>query len=113
MHVDMKNAWQQPGDITDVPRIDAAKNSNFMASSTRWLTSSNYVAIKNISLGYTFPESILSKMGIKGMNAYVSGDNLSLFCKRKGMNPQEAMSGVTSNTYSMARIFTFGVNLTL
>lgn len=113
MHEDMKDAWQKPGDITDVPRIDAAKNSNFTASSTRWLVSSNYVAIKNISLGYTFPQSILSKIGVKGMNAYVSGDNLGLFCKRKGMNPQESMTGVTSNTYSMARIFTFGVNLTL
>jgi TonB-linked SusC/RagA family outer membrane protein len=113
LSTDILKSWQKPGDITDVPRIDATKNSQLNAGSSRWLISSSYLSLKNVSLGYTVPAKYVLKAGLKGMNAFFSADNLGMLCARKGLNPQVSFAGVTNNTYIMAKVFTFGVNITL
>lgn len=113
LHPDILKSWQKPGDQTDVPRFDATKSSQINATSSRWLISSNYLSLKNITLGYTVPSSLVGKIGVKGLSAYISGDNLGFICKRKGLNPQVSFGGTTNNTYVTARIFTFGVNVNL
>lgn len=113
LHKDILKSWQKPGDITDVPRIDVTKNAQLNAGSSRWLVDADYLALKNISLGYTFPTKLVSKAGIKGLSAYFSGDNLGMLTKRKGFNPQQNFGGTTSNTYVMSKVYTFGVNVTL
>lgn len=113
LHTDILDRWQKPGDITDVPRIDNNKNTLLNASSSRWLIKSDYLALKNISIGWNVPKRWLSKASISSLNVYFAGDNLGLICARKGMNPQAAFSGVTSNTYLPARIYTVGLNIVL
>jgi TonB-linked SusC/RagA family outer membrane protein len=110
---DILNAWQKPGDITDVPRIDNTKNAQLNAGSSRWLVKSDYIALKNVTLGYTVNSKYLAKANIKSLNAFFAADNLGMLCARKGFNPQTNFGGTTNNTYVMSRIFTFGVNLTL
>ena len=92
-HKDIEKRWQNPGDITDVPRLsmdygggaDATNYAN--ATSTRFLTSRSYLNLSNIRLGYTFPRSITSKLKIGGLSVYVSGDNLFYLSSRKGYVP--------------------------
>ena len=89
-HKDIENRWQQPGDITDVPRLtnnygggdDGTSYAN--ATSTRFLTSRSYLNLSNLRLGYTFPQSITSKLHLGGLSVYVSGDNLFFLSARKG-----------------------------
>ncbi len=109
---DIEKRWQQPGDITDVPRMEKG-NNNITAASTRFLTSATYLNIRNVTLGYTLPDKLLSHAGFKSMRAYVSCDNLGLFSKRKGMDPQSAFNGNASYTYSPVRTIVFGINLKL
>lgn len=113
LHPDVLNSWTKPGDVTDVPRIDVTKNSFQNASSSRWLVDADYLALKNITLGYTFPAKMVKKAGLKGLSAYFSGDNLGMITKRKGFNPQQNFGGTTSNTYVMSKVYSFGVNVTL
>jgi TonB-linked outer membrane protein, SusC/RagA family len=113
LSTDILKSWQKPGDVTDIPRIDMTKSSQLNAASSRWLISSSYLSLKNITLGYTVPTKYTTKAGIKGVNAFFSADNLGMLCARKGLNPQTSFNGVTNNTYIMAKVFTFGVNLTL
>ena len=89
-HKDIENRWQQPGDITDVPRLTsnygggADGTSYANATSTRFLTSRSYLNLSNLRLGYTFPQSITSKLHLGGLSVYVSGDNLFFLSARKG-----------------------------
>jgi TonB-linked SusC/RagA family outer membrane protein len=108
---DMLKRWQKPGDITDVPRMDASKTTAFNAASSRWLTSSTYFAFKQFTLGYTVPKVLTDRIDLSQVRVYASGENLFLNSKRVGMNPQQEFTGVTSNVYSPARIFTLGVNV--
>jgi hypothetical protein len=58
------------------------------------------------------PKSLLQKVKLANAQFVLSGENLAIWSKRKGMNAFDAFSGVTSNTYSFARTWAGGISLT-
>ena len=111
--IDLLRRWQKPGDITNVPRMDAGQTAAFGAQSSRWLTDASNINIRNITVSYVFPQTVLSRIKMQNARFYISGENLALFSKRKGMNVEQTFTGVTSNVYNPARVITAGINLTL
>lgn len=111
LHKDALRAWKNAGEITDVPRMDNSKTGVFDVASTRWLIDASFLNIRNMSLAYTFPTPVLSKINASSARVFVSGENLQWFSKRKGLNVQQSFTGVTSNTYVPARVLTVGLNV--
>ena len=114
MHPDVKKAWKQPGDITDIPRLDAnaTHNTNVSQSySTRWLTSSDYLNLRSVSLGYNMPKDLLKKISLKSARLNLTCENVFMLKARQGMNPQANFTGLTYNEYMPARTFTLGLNV--
>lgn len=111
LHVDELKRWQKPGDVTDVPRLDNAQQSNFAGASTRWLTDASYLQLNMVTLNYALPKKWLSTIKAGGANIFVSGENLALFSKRKGMNVSGSFNGTVDNTYNFSRIMSLGVNV--
>lgn len=111
LHTDMLKRWKQPGDNTNIPRLENSKTGVFDAASTRWLTSGTFLNIRTITLAYEFGKNVLSRLNASSMSVYFSGENLFLFTKRKGMNVNQAFTGVTSNAYTPSRIITAGVSI--
>ena len=97
-HTDILNRWQMPGDATDVPRLDGNFTSNVNSTSTRFLTKADYLNLNNVRLGYSFTQDQLKSNFLKGIDLWVSGDNLMLLSARDGFNPQTAETG-GSDTY--------------
>lgn len=113
LHVDVLNRWQKSGDVTDVPRMDQGRVTDFNAQSSRWLIDASYLNIRTLNLSYNLPKSLVSKMKVNNGQFFVSVENVAFFSKRTGMNNQQAFSGVTSNAYPPARVFTAGFTLNL
>lgn len=112
-HIDIAGRWKNPGDVTDIPRLDESRTADFNAgTSTRWLISGNSLSVRSVRLSYDLSPNIAKKLNIQGAQILLSGENLALFSKRKGMNPQSAFSGVTSNEFGFARTFAGGLSLT-
>lgn len=111
-HRDIMKRWQKPGDVTDVPRLDNTRSSQYGAASTRWLTDASYLSINNISLAYNLPRDITSKIGSSGARVFVSAENVHFFTKRKGMNVNGSFAGTTSDSYDAARVINAGISLT-
>jgi len=109
--VDILDRWQEPGNKTDVPRMDASQTSNFNATSTRWLTDAGFLNLRSLVLSYDIPRNIASKVGMSRARVYISGENLFLINARKGMNVQQNFSGTTSNVYTPNRVVTLGLNV--
>ncbi|NMH26710.1 SusC/RagA family TonB-linked outer membrane protein [Flavobacterium silvaticum] len=112
---DIRNAWQQPGDITNVPRLSsgyAVNDTQVNGTSTRFLTKADYLSINNVRLGYTLPSRFIDRMDIKYLNLYVSGDNLAMWSARKGLNPQ-TISGNANNSgiYMPMTTFSLGAKI--
>ena len=86
--------------------------SNNAGTSTRWLTSGNYLVVKNIALTYDLPKRWLTPMQIQGLAFTLSCENLYTASARKGLNPQYSFGGTTdSNDFVTARVFSAGINV--
>ncbi|HVV04141.1 MAG TPA: TonB-dependent receptor [Puia sp.] len=85
-------------------------------SNSRYIYSGSHMWIKNISIGYTFNPAT-PKLMFKSLRLYASGDNMFLFTKYPGSNPEVnnrggINPGLDDEAYPLARTFTFGVNFT-
>jgi hypothetical protein len=113
LHVDALNRWQQPGDITDVPKMDVTGSAQTNAGSDRWLIDGSYLNLRSVNLSYNLPRTLLQRISVKGATLYVAGENLGWMSKRQGMYVSGNFAGTTSNTYTPARTFTVGLNVNL
>ncbi len=115
--VDQLNRWQQPGDITNVPQARLYAG-NGTAHSTRFLADADFIRLRNISLGYSLPNTVIDKMGLSKLRVYLTAINLLTITNYPFEDP-EARSDVNGqNTpgetfYSSppAKTITVGVNI--
>ena len=104
-HTDILNRWQQPGDVTNVPRLSNDVDLNVNSSSTRFITKADYLALNNVRVGYSIPQVWTEGIGVNSLSIYVSGDNLFLFSERDGFNPSTNIAG-SSSTYRYSPLST-------
>ena len=100
--------WQKPGDVTDVPRIEVAGKTT---TNDRYLVDGSYFAIKNITLGYTFPKKWLSKIEVSALRLFVTADNIMMFNHLDGMDPQYNFTGSVSYSYAPSRAVVAGIDI--
>lgn len=96
-HEDILNRWTPQNTNTDVPRVAFLDPNNNGRDSNRpgWLQDGDYFRINTISLGYSLPESLTSKMSLAGARFYVTFQNVAVFSKYEGYNP-DFQAGVLS-----------------
>ena len=110
-HNDIANAWTPENRFTDVPRLNY--NDKYANStSDRWLVSSDYLSLNNITFGYTFPKKWMRAIGLNSVRVYGAADNVALFCARKGMDPRKGTMSTTTSTYGALRTFSGGIKVT-
>jgi len=67
--------WKNPGDITDIPRVSLSFPTGHRTSS-RWIYDGSYIRLRQLSIGYNLPESVVQSLKISAARLYVSGTNL-------------------------------------
>ena len=89
-------------------------------ANSRFIESSDYFRIKNVTLGYDVPVKRLKSIGITGLNVYVNVQNLLTITNYTGLDPevgnlpdnsqanQNAGRGIDFNAYPVNRMFLFG-----
>jgi hypothetical protein len=100
-----------------LPRPSTYDNIN-NAVSSRIIEDGSYLRIQNVTLGYSLPLDMISKLSLSRLRIYASGQNLYTFTKYKGYDPevgaynQDALlSGVDNGRYPVPRQITFGFNV--
>ncbi|MFP4023710.1 MAG: SusC/RagA family TonB-linked outer membrane protein [Thiohalospira sp.] len=110
MSVDLLDAWTPENSSSDIPRLDAnASNAN--ARSSRYLVDASYLRLRNVTIGYTLPSDLASRIKMENVRLYVSGDNLYTLFGTQGLDPEVNIQGTTDNRYPQLKTFSFGVNL--
>ncbi|MGC1240053.1 MAG: SusC/RagA family TonB-linked outer membrane protein, partial [Chryseosolibacter sp.] len=109
-HTDIRNRWQQAGDVTDVPRVSNSRDANVSSTSTRFLTKADYMVLNNVRLGYNLPSKLISGAKMTAASVWVSGDNLWLKSERTGFNPSTDEAG-TNTMYRYNPLSTFSAGL--
>ena len=103
--------WQQAGDITMVPRMATANYASNLRPS-RFLEDGSYMRLKNISIGYRLPGSLLSKMRMSSARVYFSAQNLFTLTNYTGLDPEMTATASTGLTQGI-EFFTMPQPLTL
>jgi hypothetical protein len=77
----------------------------------------SYTRVKDVTLSYTMPQSVLDKIKLAGATIYLSGRNLYTFTNWQGWDPETDFAfrgtGDWTNDYPVVRTITFGLNVTL
>ncbi|MDR0333776.1 MAG: TonB-dependent receptor [Dysgonamonadaceae bacterium] len=112
--VEMLNRWTPENRDTDVPRLqsDAFAGGAWTNQSTRFLVDASYVRLKNLTLGYNIPSSILTPLHITSCRVFLAGENLFTIFGAEGMDPEQALNGVSYFRYPAMRTASVGVNIT-
>ena len=110
-HKDIYNAWTPENPTSNIPRLNASdKYTN--SASTRWLTSSDYLSINNITVGYTLPQQLVKKVMLDKVRVYFTDDNVALISARKGLDPRQSYISATTALYTPIRTISGGISLT-
>ena len=109
-HKDIYKAWTPDNRYTDVPRLNAQDRYSYSVS-TRWLTSSNYLSINNITVGYTLPSNWAKKLMMEKLRVYFTADNVGLLSARKGLDPRQSYTTATTSLYTAIRTISGGISL--
>jgi hypothetical protein len=112
-HRDILKRWTSTNTQTDVPRLEGYADYNNVDD--RWLTRSDYMAVKNITFGYQLPKSLLSACQIESLRVYASAENPWFMSRRQGMDPRLYFDGIQTSediNYAPMKTFSFGVNVT-
>lgn len=110
-HKDINKAWTPENTKTDVPRLDYG-DDYASSTSTRWICSSNYLALNNITFGYTLPHDLTRKAYLETVRVYFAADNVALWSYRDGLDPRQSFTYATTARYTAIRSISGGLKIT-
>ena len=108
--------WSGPGTSNTTPRAIYGNTWNTQNSS-RFLEDGSYIRLRALNFGYTLPTQVANKMGMKRLRVYVQGDNLYLWTKYRGFDPEVTSDfdpqfiGQDNLILPQLRSFNVGVNI--
>lgn len=111
------NAWTPTNQNTMIAELRYMKTYYDSYPDTHWLQDGSFIRLQNVSIGYTFHESFLKRIGLQKMRVYTSGQNLFLLTNYKGYDPEVSThgsafgQGIDDFGEPRARTYTLGLNL--
>ncbi|TXK36728.1 TonB-dependent receptor [Pontibacter qinzhouensis] len=103
--------WTPNNPSSSTPRAifnDPNKNTRV---STRFVEDGSYLRVKNVTLGYNLPQSIIGRAKMSLVRIYVSGQNLFTFTNYTGFDPEVGINGVDLSVYPLSRTLSAGINV--
>lgn len=89
--IEVLRRWQNPGDITDVPRFRFEGNNPNNRISTRYIQDASYARLRNVTVGYSLSDKTLDdafKGVVSKFRFYLQSQNLLTLTKYSGLDPE-------------------------
>ncbi len=109
---------------TNIPRISNGPNDNYERHSSKWVEDGSYLRLKNVSLSYNLPQSLLSKQKIvRAVRVLVGAQNLATITNYSGYDPEvgayigrdsgagNQAIGVDNGRYPSTLVYTFSLGV--
>lgn len=123
--------WNNLDPISGVLVTDPSALTALNANTTMWspnmkqyvfsdwaVEDGSFIRLNSLSLGYTFPKTLISKIGFSNLRLYATGNNVFILTKYSGLDPEVSTRrktpltpGVDSSPYPRSRQVVFGLNL--
>jgi len=107
--------WQKPGDISNNSRYIFGSANNANAESSRWYYKGDFIRLRDLTLSYELPKSVLDKVRLDRANFYIRGTNLwtKAFDKNITFDPEQGLNGANNLQVLMQRTISIGLTLGL
>ncbi len=113
------DAWTESNKNTTVPKAEPVRNfsTNNNTHSSYFIEDGSYFRLRTLSLGYNFPNTVLSPVGLNNLRLYVQATNLFTITKYTGLDPELQASnpmffGQDNGNYPNQKSVLVGLNLT-
>lgn len=97
---------------------DLQRTDNNYQRGSMLVEDGSFVRLRNVTIGYNLPKSLISKLRIESLRVYVSGQNLHTWTKYSGYNPEVSSRpsdplspGIDYGNYPVPRIYSMGINM--
>lgn len=108
--MDINKMWKKPGDIAELPMF-TYENPNVYTSS-RFMMSTDYLRLKNITLGFTTPKKWFGNSGFEGIRLYVAANNLfTIKDKNLNVDPETPVGGIVGLRTPQLRTVNVGLEI--
>ena len=101
----MLNVWTKPGDVTDIPKLGET-----IQFDSHLVENASFLRLKNVTIQYQLPKSLLKHTGLSNVNLFAIGRNLLTWTKYRGYDPEPDTNLVRFN-YPNTRQYVFGVEV--
>lgn len=109
LSADLVDTWQNPGDITEIPKPGAP----FRSGTTRFVEDGDFLRLRNLNLSYTLPQKWVNAIKLNSLRVFAQGQNLVTWTDFRGFDPEIATRSLTGAQYPALRTVTFGLNVGL
>ncbi|HVW15482.1 MAG TPA: TonB-dependent receptor [Mucilaginibacter sp.] len=110
-----QNRWHGAGTSNTYPSVNLGSTYD-SAPNSFYVTSGAYFRLRNAQLGYTLPQSITGKWGIRSLRVYANAQDAINIFGYKGFSPEVGGGptgmGIDANVYPLYATYNFGVNVT-
>ncbi|OPC52481.1 SusC/RagA family TonB-linked outer membrane protein [Elizabethkingia bruuniana] len=104
---ELLNAWTPQNKNTSIP---ALKAPDYSAISDRFLFDASFIRLKSVMIGYNLPKDYLDKGFVKSLKIFLQGENLAVFTKWKGFDP-EGLGTYPLSIYPNPKIVSIGASI--
>lgn len=111
MTPDVLREWKQAGDKTDVPRPSSSGGNSYQTQTTRFLEDASFWRLRNVTLGYTVPVSILRSTGLRSARIFVQGQNWWTATDFRSFDPEMTGTSLTGAQYPALIQTTIGLSI--
>jgi TonB-linked SusC/RagA family outer membrane protein len=110
MSVEVFREWRKAGDITDVPRPTTSGGNAYQQYTTRLVENGEFWRLRNVTLGYTLPQSLIKKLSIRTARLFLQGQNWFTGTGAQTFDP-EYNGSLNGGQYPALVQTTFGLNI--
>ncbi len=105
----VEDSWTPENTDARYPRLSSTARQNNAVASTWWLINGEYLRLKNLTIGYDVPESVLKHTPFSRFNIYVSGTNVLTFSHFKYLDPESP--SIAAGYYPQPATWSLGLNV--
>jgi len=114
-HDRLYKSWGSPYLEGEATLAKADMDEGSQQPSSHYVEDASYLRLKNLQLGYTLPESVLSRLGMRELRIYLQATNLFTITKYSGLDPEVRTSGynmgIDAGAWPTARQFLIGLRI--
>lgn len=108
----MLDEWRTPGQITSVPRPSSAGGNAFQSQTTRFLENGDFWRLRNVTIAYNLPKTLLQRAKISNVRIFVQGQNWLTSTKFRNFDPEISAARAQTGAYYPSLVqTTFGLNI--